>query len=44
MLRILTVGHLITMACVEWTWEGLLAKCKKHQTYGPDIAIPTASQ
>ena len=31
------------MVCVEWTWEGLLAKCKQiHQTYAPDIEIPTS--
>ena len=31
------------MACAEWTWEGLLTTCKiLHQTYGPDIEIPTA--
>ena len=30
------------MACVEWTWEGLVAKCKRiHQTYAPDIEIPS---
>lgn len=29
------------MACIEWTWEGLLSSCKHiHQTYGPDIEIP----
>ena len=29
------------MACVEWTWEGLLSTCKHiHQTYGPDVKIP----
>ena len=30
------------MVCVEWTWEGLLAKCESlHQMYAPDIEIPT---
>ena len=32
------------MACVEWTWEGLVAKCKRiRQTYAPDIEIPSTS-
>ena len=31
------------MVCAEWTWEGLLAKCKQiHQAYAPDIEIPTS--
>ena len=31
------------MACVEWTWEGLLSTCKHiDQTYGPDIEIPSS--
>ena len=35
------VCHFANMACVEWSWEGLLAKCKQiHQTYAPDIEIP----
>ena len=30
------------MVCVEWTWEGLLSTCKHlHQTYGPDLEIPS---
>ena len=30
------------MVYVEWTWEGLLAKCESlHQMYAPDIEIPT---
>ena len=31
------------MITAEWSWEGLLAKCKNlQQKYGPDIEIPTA--
>ena len=27
----------------EWTWEGLLTRCKQiHQTNAPDIEIPTS--
>ena len=41
-VNILQVCHLITMACVEWTWGGLLTTCKSlHQKYGPDIEIPS---
>ena len=37
------VYHFVNMVCVEWSWEGLLAKCKQiHQTYAPDIEIPTS--
>lgn len=38
----LHVCHLITMAVAEWTWEGLVATCKRFQhKYGPDIEIPS---
>ena len=38
----LKVCYLITMILLLWTWEGLLSTCKHlHQTYGPDLEIPS---
>ena len=37
------VCHFVDMVCVEWSWVELLVKCKQiHQTYAPDIEIPTS--
>ena len=35
--------YFVNIARAEWTWEGLLAKCKQiHKTYASDIEIPAS--